>query len=58
MEGNTSKFSDILKKYVFERRKANPNISESQIARKLGVSSATLYRMVNCHTYPTDKHDF
>ena len=35
MEGNTSKFSDILKKYVFERRKANPNISESQIARNL-----------------------
>ena len=53
MEGKISKFSSILKEYVFERRKVNPNISESQIARNLGVSKATFYRIVNYHTYPS-----
>ena len=40
MKGNTEKFSDILKDYVFERKKVNPNISESQISRSLGVFSS------------------
>ena len=41
MEGNTEKFSDILKDYVLERKKINPKISESQIARSLDVSVTT-----------------
>ena len=56
MEGNVTELSDILKKYVFERRKINPNISKRQIARNLGVSSATLYRILNYHTYPTSQN--
>lgn len=58
MEGKISKFSNILKEYVFERRKVNPNISESQIARNLGVSKATFYRIVNYHTYPSVQNLF
>ena len=53
MEGNTAKFSDILKDYVSERKKINPSISESQIARNLGVSNTTFYRMLNYNTYPS-----
>ena len=53
MEGNTAKFSDILKDYVSERKKINPSISESQIAHNLGVSNTTFYRMLNYNTYPS-----
>ena len=56
MEGSAKKFSSILKEYVFERRKMNPKISESQIARNLGVSNTTFYRMLNYHTYPSVKN--
>ena len=52
MEGNAERFSSILKEYVFKRRKANPNISESQIAQALGISNTTFYRMLYYHTYP------
>ena len=53
MEGNTEKFSDILKDYVLERKKVNPKISESQIARNLGVSVTTFHRMLNYNAYPS-----
>ena len=53
MEGNTGKFSDILKDFVLERKKINPKISESQIARNLGVSITTFHRMLNYNAYPS-----
>ena len=53
MEGRTEKFSDILKDYVSERKKSNPNISESQIAKHLGVFQPTLFRMLNYNAYPS-----
>ena len=56
MEGNTEKFSDILKDYVLERKKRNPNISGSQIAKNLGISHATFYRMLNYNAYPSVKN--
>ena len=52
MEGRTDKFSDILKDYVLERKKVNPKISESQIAKNLGVSITTFHRMLNYNAYP------
>ena len=55
MDIDRERFSDILKDYVSEKRKTNPKISESQIARKLGISNATFYRMLNRHTRPTVK---
>ena len=53
MDIDREQFSDILKDYVSEKRKNNPKISESQIARNLGISNATFYRMINRHTRPT-----
>ena len=53
MEGRTEKFSDILKDYVSKRKEVNPNISESQIARGLGISQTTFYRMLNYNAYPS-----
>ena len=53
MKGNAERFSSILKEYVSERRKANPRISECQIARHLGVSNTTFNRMLNYDTYPS-----
>ena len=52
---NTDQFSNVLKDYVFEQRKINPKLSESQIAHKLGISNATFYRIINRHTRPTVK---
>ena len=52
MERRTEKFSDILKDYVSERKKVNPNISESQIAQTLGISQPTLHRMLNYNAHP------
>lgn len=56
MDGKISKLSNILKEYVSEKRKTNPKISESQIARNLGVSNTTFYRITNYHTYPSVKN--
>ena len=53
MARNAEKFAGILKDYVFERKKINPKISESQIARSLGVSSTTFNRMLNYRAYPS-----
>ena len=53
MEGRTEKFSDILKDYVSKRKEVNPNISESQIAKGLGISQTTFYRMLNYNAYPS-----
>ena len=52
MERRTEKFSDILKDYVSERKKVNPNISKSQIAQTLGISQPTLHRMLNYNAQP------
>ena len=56
MGSDSEKFSTILKDYVSDRKKFNPKISESQIARNLGVSNTTFYRMLNYHTYPSVKN--
>lgn len=53
MEGRTEKISDILKDYVIERKKVNPKISESQIAKHLGISITSFHRMLNYNTYPS-----
>lgn len=52
MEGRTERLSDILKDYVLERKKVNSKISESQIARNLGVPVTTFHRMLNYNAYP------
>ena len=57
MEGSATKFFSILKEYIVERKKLNPDVTNSQIARKLGVSRATFFRIVNYHTYP-NTHNF
>ena len=56
MEGNTEKISDILRDYVSERKKINPKISESQIAKNLGVSNSTFHRMLNYNAYPSTRN--
>ncbi|MDE0119094.1 MAG: hypothetical protein OXM55_03700 [Bdellovibrionales bacterium] len=53
MEGRTEKFSDILKDYVLERKKVNPKISESQIAKNLGVSITSFHRILNYNAFPS-----
>ena len=53
MEGSTEKISDILRDYVSERKKINPKISESQIAKNLGVSNSTFHRILNYNVYPS-----
>ena len=53
MAKNAEKFAGILKDYVSERKRINSNISESQIARNLGVSSTTFNRMLNYRAYPS-----
>ena len=53
MEGRTEKISDILKDYVIERKKVNPSISESQIAKNLGISITSFHRMLNYNAYPS-----
>ena len=58
MKGNAEKFSSILKEYVSERRKANPKVSECQIARNLGVSRTTFNRMLNYDSYPSVRNLF
>ena len=58
MEGNASKFSSILKEYIFERQKTNPSMSESQIAQNLGVSKTTFHRIVNYHNYSNTQNLF
>ena len=52
MEGRTEKISDILKDYVIERKKVNPKLSESQIAKHLGISITSFHRMLNYNAYP------
>lgn len=52
MEENAEKISNILRDYISQRRKANPKLSESQIAKSIGVSAATVYRILNYNSYP------
>ena len=53
MEKIAVKFSNILREYISDRRKINPKLSESQIAKSVGVSNATFYRMLNYNSYPS-----
>ena len=53
MEENNGKLSNILRDYISQRRKINPKLSESQIARSIGVSGATFYRILNYNSYPS-----
>ena len=55
---NTERISNIVRDYVSEHKRSNPNLSDSQIAHRLGVANSTLHRIINRRSFPSTENLF